>query len=82
VGLIPKPNFDITDRQKNQEITEKLRLEALAVHVDLIDLDLNKALTVPLQLFVLLLALQVKDQYLVAAAFLHHLSDHFGAGEL
>ena len=54
----------------------------LAIGLDGLDADLSKVLPVPLQLFVLLLALQVEDQNLVARAFAELLSRYLGLGWL
>src|SRR5580704_2614509 len=45
---------------------------AVAVHFDGVDADLGVILTVTLHLLVLLLALVVEDQNLLAASFAHH----------
>ena len=57
-------------------------LEALAVDGDLVDADLDEVLTVALHLLVLLLALQLEDQDLVAAALAEHGAGDFGAGQV
>src|SRR6185437_5355548 len=59
-----------------------LRLEALAIHLDLVDLHLNEALAVALQLLVLLLPLVVEDKDLVAAALADDLGQHLRAAQL
>src|ERR1035438_886705 len=51
-----------------------------AVGLDGLDANLGKVLPVALQLLVLLLALQVEDQDLVAAAFAENLGGHLGGG--
>src|SRR5579875_3641176 len=59
-----------------------LRGEAPAVHLDLVDLDLNEALAMALQLLILLLALVVEHKDLVPAAFTHDGGEHLGAAQL
>src|SRR6185437_7473414 len=59
-----------------------LSLEALAIHLDLVDLHLNEALAVALQLLVLLLPLVVEDKDLVAAALADDLGQHLRAAQL
>jgi hypothetical protein len=49
---------------------------------DLFDLDFDEALAVPLELLVLLLALVVEDEELVATAFGDNLGYDLGAGEV
>src|ERR1700733_7610119 len=56
-----------------------LCLEALSVHRNLVDADLDEVLAVALHLLVLLLALQLEDQDLVAAAFAQHSARHLRA---
>ena len=57
-------------------------LEALAADEDLVDLDLDEALAMTLQFLVLLLALEVEDDELVATAFRDDFADDLGAVEL
>src|SRR5580698_1281271 len=57
-------------------------LEALAADEDLVDLDFNEALAMALQLLVLLLALVVEHEDLVATAFADDLGQHLRAAQL
>ncbi len=52
----------------------RLSLQVLAVHIDAEDFHGGVGLAMSVQLFVLLLALKVEDENLVAAAMLDHLS--------
>src|SRR6516225_6313235 len=59
-------------------LTDKpaLRLQRLSVHADAGDLHRGVVLAMSLQFLVLLLALVVEHQHLVAAPLLHHLADY------
>jgi hypothetical protein len=77
-------DLEKSKNKKQKDFVEKLFLclEALAVDEDLVDLDLDEVLTVPLHLLVLLLALELEDEYLVAAAFADDGGENLGSGEI
>ena len=57
-------------------------LEGLAVDEDLVDSDLNEVLAVSLHLLVLLLALELEDEDLIAAAFADDGGQNLGSVEI
>src|SRR5216683_8323217 len=68
--------------QARRSQIEILSLEALAVGQDLVDFDLNEVLPVALHLLVLLLALELEDQDLLAAAFANDGGEYLCAGQV
>ena len=65
-----------------KELLFRLFFEALAVDEDLVDLDLDEVLPVTLHLLILLLALELEDENLIATAFTDDGGEDLGSVEV